>query len=124
MILALVLVSTTGCSQEEITPIDESNKLLGHWINPVYAGTEIQLTRANSLKSNEYGISFLAESQCVERSSGWCGTPPLVYSDFKGSWTRTDAVVLVTISNGIGLNDIKWSIKTLDDKTLIMERLY
>lgn len=123
-ILALVLVTIMGCSQNENIPIDESNKLIGHWINPVYTETEIQLTRASSLKSDEYGMSFLAESQYVERSSGWCGTPPLTFSDFKGSWTRTDSIVVVTINNGIGLQDIKWKIKTLDDKTLIIERMY
>ena len=122
-ILALVLVTTMGCSQNENIPINESEKLIGHWINPVYTETEIQLTRASSLKSDEYGMSFLAESQCVERSSGWCGTPPLVFSDFKGSWTRTDSILIVTINNGIGLQDIKWKIKTLHDKTLIMERI-
>ncbi len=122
-ILVLVLVTTMGCSQNETIAIDESNKLIGHWINPVYTETEIQLTRASSLKSDAYGMSFLAERQCVERSSGWCGTPPLIFSDFKGSWTRTDSVVIVSINNGIGLQDIKWKIKTLDDKTLIMERM-
>lgn len=123
-ILLLVLFTTMGCSQNETIPIDESNKLIGHWINPVYTGTEIQLTRASSLKSNGYGLSFLEKTQYVERSSGWCGTPPLIFSDFKGSWTRTDSIVVVTINNGIGLQDIKWKIKMLDDKTLIMERMY
>jgi hypothetical protein len=122
-ILVLVLVATIGCSQDETIPIDESNKLIGHWINPVYTDAEIQLTRARSLKSDAYGMSFLAESQCVERSSGWCGTPPLTFSDFEGSWTKTDSVLIVTINNGIGLQDVKWKIKTLDDKTLIMERM-
>ncbi|TRX16516.1 hypothetical protein [Flavobacterium franklandianum] len=68
-------------------------------------------------------MSFLAESQCIERSSGWCGTPPLTFSDLKGSWTKTEAVLIVTINNGIGLQNIKWKIKTLDDKTLLMERM-
>lgn len=122
-ILVLVLGTTIGCSQNETIAIDESNKLIGHWINPVYTETEIQLTRAGSLKSDAYGMSFIAESQCVERSSGWCGTPPLTFSDFKGSWIRTDSVLIVSINNGIGLQDIKWKIKTLDDKTLIMERM-
>jgi hypothetical protein len=123
-ILFLFLVTTIGCSQEnESIPINESNKLIGHWINPVYNGSELQLTRASALKSEGYGLSFLEKTQCVERSSGWCGTPPLTFSDYKGSWTRTDSVIVVTINNGIGLQDIKWKIKILDDKTLTMERM-
>ena len=121
-VLLLLLVTTLGCTQEnETIPINESNKLIGHWINPIYTGSELQLTRASSLKSDGYGLSFLEKTQCVERSSGWCGSPPLTFRDFEGSWTRTEAVLIITIDNGLGTQNIKWVIKTLDDKTLIME---
>jgi hypothetical protein len=123
-ILFLVLVTTIGCSQEnETIPINASDKLIGHWINPVYTETELQLTRASSLKDDGYGLSFLEKTQCVERSSGWCGTPPLSFMDFQGTWTRTDSVLIMTIDNGLGLQNIKWAIKTLNDKTLILERM-
>ena len=121
-VLLLVLITTLGCTQEnETIPINESNKLIGHWINPIYTGSELQLTRASSLKDDGYGLSFLEKTQCVERTSGWCGTPPLTFTDFKGSWTRTDSNLIITIDNGLGTQNIKWVIKTLDDKTLIME---
>ena len=126
-ILFLVLVATIGCSPEnEVIPINASDKLIGHWVNPVYNsnGSEFQLTRASSLKDGEYGLSFLEKTQCVERSSGWCGTPPLSFVDFQGTWTRTDTMVIMTIDNGInGMQNIKWVIKTLNDKTLILERM-
>lgn len=124
-VLFLLLVTTIGCSQEnEAITINESDKLIGHWINPIYTGSELKLSRANSLKNDEYGLSFLEKSLCVERSSGWCGTPPLTFSDFKGTWTRTDSNLIITIDNGLnGTQNIKWVIKTLDDNYLIMERI-
>jgi hypothetical protein len=124
-VLFLFLVTTIGCEDNnETIPINESNKLLGHWINPVYTGSELQLSRASSLKTDQYGLSFIEKTQCVERSSGWCGTPPLSFMDFKGTWTRTDSVLIITIDNGFsGTQNIKWVIKTLDNKTLIMERI-
>jgi hypothetical protein len=124
-VLFLLLVTTIGCEDNnETIPINESNKLIGHWINPIYTGSELQLSRASSLKSDEYGLSFLEKTQCVERSSGWCGTPPLSFMDFQGTWTRTDSVLIMTIDNGLsGTQNIKWVIKSLDDKTLIMERI-
>jgi len=123
-VLFLLLVTTIGCSQNETIPINASDKVIGHWINPVYTGSELQLTRASSLKDDGYGLSFLEKTQCVERTSGWCGTPPLTFSDFKGTWTRTDKMLIMTIDNGInGMQNIKWVIKTLNDKTLILERI-
>jgi hypothetical protein len=59
----------------------------------------------------------------VERSSGWCGTPPLSFMDFQGTWKRTDSSLIVTIDNGLGMQNIKWVIKTLNDTTLILERM-
>lgn len=121
-VLFLLLVTTIGCSQEnETIPINESDKLIGHWINPIYTGSELQLTRASSLKNNEYGISFLEKTQCVERSSGWCGTPPITFMDFQGTYTKNDSIIIITLDNG--MQNIKWKIKTLNDKTLIMERM-
>ena len=121
-VLFLLLVTTIGCSQEnETIPINESDKLIGHWINPIYTGSELQLTRASSLKNNEYGISFLEKTQCVESSSGWCGTPPITFMDFQGTYTKNDSIIIITLDNG--MQNIKWKIKTLNDKTLIMERM-
>ena len=123
-VLFLLLVTTIGCSQNETIPINESNKLIGYWINPVYTGSELQLTRASSLKSDGYGLSFLEKTQCVERSSGWCGTPPLTFMDFQGTYSKNDSIIVIIIDNGInGTQNIKWVIKALDDKTLILERI-
>ena len=124
-VLLFVLVATIGCSQEnEVTPINTSDKLMGHWVDPIYSGSELQLTRASSLKNNEFGISLLEKTQCVERSSGWCGTPPLSFMDFKGTYTKNDSIITISIDNGLnGTQNIRWIIKTLDDKTLIMERI-
>jgi len=124
-VLFLLLVATFGCSQEnEVIPINASDELIGHWINPIYSGSDLQLTRAKSLQNNEFGISFLEKTQCVERSSGWCGTPPLTFMDFQGTYTKNDSIIVITIDNGLnGTQNIKWVIKTLNDKILIMERL-
>lgn len=124
-LLFLFMISFIGCENDnESITINESNKLIGYWINPVYTDSELKLERANSLKENEYGIAFLEESNCIERSSGWCGTPPITFFDFQGTWTKNDSIIIITIDNGInGLEEIKWEIKILSDKYLILERL-
>jgi hypothetical protein len=123
--LFLFIITSIGCEEDnETITINESNKLIGHWINPTYNDLELKLTRASSLKKDAYGISFLTENQCVERSSGWCGTPPLTFFDYQGTWTRNDNLITITIDSGInGLEDLKWQIKTLNDTYLIIERI-
>lgn len=123
--LLLLIITSFGCEKDnETITINESDKLIGHWINPVSNDAELKLTRANSLKNDAYGISFLTESTCIERSSGWCGTPPLTFFDYQGTWTRNDSILIITIASGInGLEAIQWEIKTLNDKYLIIERI-
>lgn len=124
-VLFLLIVTLIGCEDDnESITINKSNKLIGYWINPYYTDSELKLERASSLKENEYGIAFLAESKCIERSSGWCGTPPITFFDFQGTWTKNGSIIIITIDNGInGLEEIKWEIKTLNDNYLIIERL-
>ncbi|OBX27254.1 hypothetical protein LX77_02780 [Gelidibacter algens] len=125
ILLLLLMVIHIGCDTDvESLQINESDKLVGHWIKPVANDTELKLDRANALKKDAYGISFLTESNCIERSSGWCGTPPLIFADFQGSWKRNDSIITITIDNGMnGLEAINWKIKTLDDQSLVIERL-
>ena len=125
-LLLLLIVTHIGCdTSDDAIPINESDKLLGHWINPVANGSETQFERAKSLKSDAYGISFLIENNFIERSSGWCGTPPLIFADFQGAWEKDDSMITITIDNGMnGLENVNWKIKSLDDKQLVIERIY
>lgn len=125
-LLLLVIVINIGCDKDdEPVEINASDKLIGHWINPVVIDSELKFERSNSLKKNDYGISFLIESMYIERSSGWCGTPPLVYADFKGLWKRNDGMITITIDNGMnGVQDINYEIKSLDDRYLVMKQLH
>lgn len=124
-VLLLLIITFIGCENDnESITINESDKLIGNWVNPNYTESELKLERASSLKENEYGIAFLAESSCIERSAGWCGTPPLTFFDFQGTWTKNGSIIIITIDNGInGLEEIKWEIKILNDNHLIIERL-
>jgi len=111
----------TSCEKDEVLIINESNLLIGSWINPVSTNSELKFERTNSLKINKYGISFLLQNECVERSSGFCGTPPLTYFDTKGTWSQEDQIITLFLDTG--LSHITWIIKTLDENYLIIERL-
>lgn len=55
----------------------------------------------------------------IERkNSGWCGTPPVSYSDFEGNWSINDSLLNVSVAYWGGLADYQWKIISLDDKRL------
>ena len=124
--LFLIIIINIGCDNDsESLKIDESNMLIGYWINPVYTDSITTFERANRFKEDAYGVAFLTNDVSLERSSGWCGTPPLIFADFQGKWQKNDSIITITIDNGIaGVMDNHWKIKTLDEKHLVIERMH
>lgn len=123
--LFLFIIVNIGCDNDsDSIMINESDMLIGYWINPVYSDSGTTFERANKFKDDAYGVAFLTENISLERSSGWCGTPPLVFADFQGKWQKNDSMLTITIDNGMaGVMDNHWKIKTLDEKHLVIERM-
>ncbi|WP_323027843.1 hypothetical protein [Gelidibacter japonicus] len=123
--LFLFIIINIGCENDSNSIlIDESDMLIGYWINPVYSDSGTTFERANRFKDDGYGVAFLTENISLERSSGWCGTPPLIFADFQGKWKKNDSIITITIDNGLGgVMDNHWKIKTLDEKHLVIERM-
>ncbi len=119
-ILIILMFVSCDDSNDNID-FNEADKLIGAWINPITIDTDLKFERANSLKENQYGIAFYSENQYVERSSGWCGTPPITFFDTKGVWLKKESTIDISTDNG--LMNVKWKIKLVDDNYLIIERL-
>jgi len=83
----LILMSLMACKKSNDVAVDDSNPLKGNWINPVAKDSTIIYQRANSLNENEPGLAFEEAQTFLERkNAGFCGTPPITYADFEGSW--------------------------------------
>ena len=72
--------------------------LIGTWI---FAGKENgceRLTRIRHLKKSRPGFKFLKNGKLINRSTiGWCGTPPIKYKNYPGTWKQTtDSTLMVT----------------------------
>lgn len=99
---------------------DDDNLLIGHWAEPEYNDENLTLTRVNKLPEDGYGISFKTKNDFVERSSGWCGTPPLVFSDYKGKWELTEGVIGITQEHFP--NNYAWRIVALSENELVLTK--
>ncbi len=94
-LLILSFALFVGCDDSDDITINASNKLIGYWLNQETEGLELRFKRAGSLKKDVYGIAFLSENECIERTSGWCGTPPISYFDMQGSWSQKDKIITI-----------------------------
>lgn len=111
--------------EKKVEPIIEySNELIGTWVNPVAIDSSWKYERANSLNDNGYGFSFSSENLFVERkNAGWCGTPPITYANFDGTWERNDSIIDITVLFWGGLADYRWKIISIENNTLVINML-
>lgn len=113
----LFLLALSAC--EQVTDKQDPDLLMGSWINPQYNEGIFSFERSTGLVEQEYGISFLADFLLIERkNAGWCGTPPIYYADFTGSWSRQDSIIEISVGFWGGLAEYRWIIRSLDDTHL------
>ncbi|MDC1162394.1 hypothetical protein OAT18_03020 [Tenacibaculum sp.] len=122
LIGSLFLFLFISCQNNDDLPvIDKENLLIGFWSNSVYKNNVITFSRVYSLPDNNYGISFNKKGNFIERSSGWCGTPPLFFSNYKGNWKQKNKKIQVnSVSPLIRYN---WEIVSLSEDKLIIKRV-
>ena len=115
----LLLTIFFSCEQNEDI-LDTNNLLLGSWIEPSYNSEATTYTRGSSLPTENHGISFSENGEFIERSSGWCATPPLSYTDYIGSFEIDDT--LITITTASFPNRYQWRIISLTEEKLVIKR--
>jgi hypothetical protein len=115
-LLALAIVS---CSKNEDDKPAGIDGLSGNWVNIQYQDSIIMLERSAALNENAYGFTFQDDGTFVERkNAGWCGTPPIVFADFDGTWSNKDSLVDISVGYWGGTALYEWKILSITDKKI------
>ncbi|TYA74888.1 hypothetical protein [Seonamhaeicola marinus] len=121
LLLALTLgIMSVQCSDNGSVAINEDNLLIGNWVEPNYSEEKTVYKRAASLPNEAYGISFKEDGSLVERSSGWCGTPPLTFFNINGSWELDGTLIELTKEDYP--SHLGWRIVSLTHDELVVKR--
>lgn len=117
MLTSIFIFNACKTSTEPI--INVSDKLIGVWVNAVAVDTLWRFERTSALQDTAYGFSFQSDNLFIERkNSGWCGTPPISYENYKGTWTTNDSVISINVGYWGGTADYQWKLISVDDKYL------
>ena len=119
IITSLLLVAFVSCENQNTPKAHQKLNITGYWTNPVYGKNQITYKRTSLLKDNEYGLALNTDKSLMERkNSGWCGTPPISYADFDGTWNRIDSTIYISVAYWGGTAEYEWRIKSINDKSL------
>lgn len=120
-IIAIFLIVAAISCNKSLSGAKNKDTIIGNWIYEKYMGDSIVLSKTVALKKNQIGISFKDNNSLLERSnSGWCGTPPIVTSDYEGVWEKSNDIIDMQGSYWGGKHYTKWKIlKFYDNKMLV-----
>ncbi len=101
-------------------PVGESiSELYGSWINPQYQDSLTTYTNSDSLETSAYGFTF-SENNCFyeRKNSGWCGTPPISYANYEGTWSILDSMITIDVPYWGGTAHYQWLLISVNEDEL------
>jgi len=101
-------------------------EFIGVWIQKSYESDTLTFERSEKLNNDKPGYIFLSDNKIIERkNSGWCGTPPIAYTNFDGKWELIDESHLkITVGYWGGTTNYKLEVFSCKNNKLIMKRIY
>ena len=99
--------------------IDPDNLLIGVW-NYSASTDSVNIYVRSSEFSDTPGYKFNSDGTLTERkNSSWCGTPPIIYADYSGSWSvENDTLIKLTSGYWGGSMTCKLDLEMLNSKLL------
>jgi hypothetical protein len=129
-LLALILL--VSCEKENLDTeaLGKNADIVGVWIEeqPVdFTSNDYTLmVSSDELDPGSYGFIIGEDGSYVERkNAGWCGTPPIFYDNFEGTWEAlSDSLLSVTVGFWGGTMSYQIRIVSLDEEQLKIRYLY
>jgi hypothetical protein len=126
LLKTIILISIISFLSSFVTDSNNlEDKLLGTWIYSNYHNESIQFKKERSFDNKNPGIKFKKNGALVKRqNSGWCGTPPISYENYKGSWkTTSDSTLTIRYEYWGGMIEEDWLITDLSNDVLDVKNL-
>lgn len=122
--ILFLMIMVAGCSKDEIK-IDPDNLLIGVWNYSEYRDNSSVFTRNDQFIDN-HCYKFNSDGTLTERAnSGFCGTPPVTYADYSGTWTiLNDTLIRINVGYWGGTTKYKLDIEHIDNKSLTASFVY
>lgn len=124
----IVLFLLVSCEKENLVAdaLGSNASIIGTWVEDSFSGDTVLLYRAGELDPDAYGFSIKNDGTFIERkNSGFCGTPPIAYDNFEGSWKAvSDSLLDITVDFWGGVMTFQMRIISVDAEELAIRYLY
>ena len=122
--IALLTLSLFSCNKDKIE-IDPDNLLIGTWKISGYE-TDVTVYERSGGFVDDHCYRFNPDGTLTERKiDGWCGTPPVTYANYSGTWSIVnDTLITITAGYWGGEMTYRFDIESVDDEYLRVRVIY
>ncbi len=115
----LIIASFLPSCEKDNIETDPGNLLIGIWINDGYRDDVTIYKRSDEFTDN-YCYLFKSDGTLTERqNAGWCGTPPISYADYEGTWEiANDTLIRITVGYWNGNRSYRLDIESVNSGEL------
>lgn len=128
MVILLLPGILFSCVKEdpEMENLGQNTGIVGTWVEVGQDGGRMWLSRSGELDPDRYGFTLRENGDFIEhKNAGWCGTPPITYAEYEGSWFAvSDSLLEVTVGYWGGTMTYQMRIVSLDEEQLSIRFLY
>lgn len=115
--IIVVALFAVGCMEFSQNEVVYDHELIGTWSDIQWTESGISMTKVKKLEKNTYGYIFNANGTLIARqNSGWCGTPPIITSDYEGTWILENGTIHIKLDYWGGHTTQEWQIANSSNK--------
>ena len=126
IILSVMFLASCAKMDDVREMLGENEQIVGTWVEESHEDEVTLLERAERLAADKYGFTIRGDGTFIERkNAGWCGTPPISYENFEGTWEAlSDSLLEITVGYWGGTMSYQMRIVFLDGQYLRIRYLY
>jgi hypothetical protein len=128
ILLIITMMLVIACCGESLINPQNNEDIVGIWVENKHEDEHEHrvFERENKLDNNKYGFIIESDGKFIERkNSGWCGTPPISFANFNGTWQHiSDSILNIEVGYWGGITNYKIKIISLDANELRIKTIY
>lgn len=121
-LIIFILLSFQSISSSSTDNTLHKTQIIGSWIffEDVSNDTFFSIKKVKKLDHDKPGIVFKKNGKLIKRqNSGWCGTPPIAYANYDGTWELRKNTLSLKYSFNNGEMEEEWEIIERKNSILI-----
>jgi hypothetical protein len=131
LLAACILLVACEKDVASVEDLGENASIIGTWVEVPAINTTpgeyiTRLERREDLDEHLYGFVLAEDGTFLERKNvGWCGTPPITYGNFEGTWTAlSDSLLDIVVDYWGGVMTYQMRIVEVDTDSLSVRYFY